>query len=106
MLSLTGKDAWLWDVATRQPIAFAMPALGAILMQDGRSIAAWSGGELRRRDIGWPAGDLLEIACALLPDRSTAELKQRYGVNVTEPICAQRPAAPNWLRIERAPAPQ
>ena len=104
MLSLTGKEAWLWDVATRQPIGFAMPALGAMLMQDGRTIAAWSGGELRRRDIGWPAGDLLEIACALLPDRSTAELKERYGVNVTEPICEQRPAVPDWSRIERAPA--
>jgi hypothetical protein len=105
---MKGNAARLWDLATAQPIGWTMsPVAGATLAADERTIVGWSDGALRWWDIGWPTGDLTEIACALLPDRDTSGLLGRYGVSVNEPICdpAARPPAPDWRLVERAPAP-
>jgi WD40 repeat protein len=67
--------AHVWDVATGQQIGFTMrPVAGAMLMKDERTIAVWSDGVLRWRDIGWPAGNLLEVVCALQHHRPAATL--------------------------------
>ena len=66
---------------------------GARVQPDERRILSWSADKtLRLWDIRWPGGNLLEFACALLPDRDLMEVFQHYGVSIADPICA-----PRWL---------
>jgi hypothetical protein len=62
----------LWDVATGQQIGPAMKhdfiVNGALLTKDEMRILSWSADKtVRLWDAGWPKGNLLEAACALLP---------------------------------------
>jgi hypothetical protein len=78
---------------------------GALLTPDERRILSWStDATLRLWDIGWPSGNLLEIACTLLPERDLADISHRYGVVLTDPICpaGKAPAEPDWAKVERA----
>jgi WD40 repeat protein len=107
ILSWNVDQLRLWDAATSQQIGPAMRhylgrVYGALLTKDGRRALSWDGVELRQWDIGWPAGNLLEVACALLPDRELATLSNRYGLRLTDPICGAI-ARPDWSAIEHAP---
>jgi WD40 repeat protein len=100
----------LWDVATGQQIGPAMKhdgtVVGALLTQDERRILSWSGDHtLRLWDAGWPRGNLLEVACALIEDHNANNASKLYGVTVTAPICAPASGTqvPDWSLIERAP---
>jgi hypothetical protein len=82
---------------------------GALLTKDETHIMSWSEGKtLRLWDATWPKGNLVEIACALLPieDHGRAGASRRYGVTIRDPICSPEPATivPGWSTIERAPA--
>jgi WD40 repeat protein len=83
----------LWDVATGQQIGPAMKhdgsVSGAVLTKDETRILSWSGDEaLRLWDARWPKGNLLEVACALLPieDRDASNASEHYGVTIREPF--------------------
>ncbi|HEV3193112.1 MAG TPA: hypothetical protein VGY54_21540, partial [Polyangiaceae bacterium] len=102
----------LWDVATGQQIGPAMKhdgvVIGAVLTKDETRILSWSDDRtLRLWDAGWPKGNLLEVACALLPieDRDASSASKHYGVTISDPICAPATATlvPGWSQIERAP---
>ncbi|XNO40718.1 trypsin-like peptidase domain-containing protein (plasmid) [Sinorhizobium meliloti] len=104
----------LWDTATGQPIG---PPLrhgenvhGALFNKDETRILSWSrdGNTLHLWNTEWPRGNLLEIACDLLPDRELTGVSQRHGVSIAEPICGPNgpPAPPDWSKIERAPVQQ
>jgi WD40 repeat protein len=111
ILSRSGNTLQLWDPATGQPIGSAIrhsgPVSGVLLTQDGRRILSWARDTLRLWDITWPNGNLLELACSLLPnrDRNLKDISQRYGISITEPICGseQINAPLNWSKIERIP---
>jgi hypothetical protein len=97
-----------WDAATGQPIDPAVkhegPDHGAPPTMDEWRNFSWSeDGSLMLWDASWPSGNLLEIACALLPDRDLTDISKRYGVQLIDPICGTL-AAPVWSTIERAPA--
>jgi WD40 repeat protein len=102
----------LWDVATGQQIGPAMkhdrPVTGAVLTKGETRILSWSWDEtLRLWNAGWPRGNLLEVACALLPieDRDASSASKHYSVTIRDPICAPATATmvPGWSQIERAP---
>jgi WD40 repeat protein len=100
----------LWDAATGQQIAPAMKhddlVVGALLTKDERRILSWSiDHTLRLWDAGWPKGNLLEVACALIEDHDANNASKRYGITITAPICAPASATlvPDWSLIERAP---
>jgi hypothetical protein len=81
---------------------------GAVLTKDETHILSWSyDNTLRLWDAGWPKGNLLEVACALLPieDRDASSASKHYGVRIRDPICAPATATlvPGWSQIERAP---
>jgi hypothetical protein len=38
---------------------------------------------------------IFATACAMLHDRNTDELKTRYGIAVSDPLCLQTPPAPD-----------
>jgi hypothetical protein len=81
---------------------------GAVFSKDESRILSWSDDKtLRLWGAGWPRDpNLLEIACSLLPDHSLADLPERYGISVSEPICSKdlTIARPDWTKIERAHA--
>jgi WD40 repeat protein len=102
----------LWDVATGQPIGPAMKhddsVNGAALTKDETRILSWSrDNTLRLWAATWPKGNLLEIACVLLPveDHGASDASKHYGVTIRDPICSPESATivPGWLLIERAP---
>ena len=81
---------------------------GALLTKDETRILSWSDDyTLRLWDARWPKGNLLEVACALLPieDRDAINASKHYGVTIRDPICAPATATlvPGWSQIERAP---
>jgi hypothetical protein len=83
--------------------------LGALLMKDETRILTWSAnGTVRLWDAGWPKGNLLEVACALLPveDYDASNASKRYGVTIKDRICVPSTATlvPDWSLVERAPA--
>jgi WD40 repeat protein len=100
----------LWDAATSQQIGPAMKhdaaVYGALFSKNEGRILSWSeDNTLRLWNPRWPPGsNLLQIACSLLPDHSLADLPERYGISVSEPICSKHLtiARPDWSRIERA----
>ena len=107
------KTLRLWDAATGQQAGPAMrhekAVMGALLTKDERRILSWSDDKtLRLWDAAWPEGNLIEIACLLIPNRNLDDISQRYDVSISEPICDPKrgPASPDWLKIERAPAKQ
>ena len=106
------KTARLWDVATGQELGPAMehdgPVNGAVLTKDETRILSWSFDHtLRLWNADWPKGNLLEVACALLPieDHDVSNVSKHYGVTISAPICAPATATlvPGWSQIERAP---
>ena len=79
---------------------------GALWTSDEGRILSWSGDNtLRLWDINWPSGNLIQVACVLLPNRNLTEVSQRYGISITEPICApEQISLPiDWLQIQVAP---
>jgi WD40 repeat protein len=102
-----GRDELrLWDAATGQQIGPAMQGAdveGTLVTRDGRRIVSWGQGGVQLWDVSWPSGNLLEVACALLPDRELSSVAKRYGIQLTAPICSAI-AAPDPSTIELAPA--
>ena len=81
---------------------------GAVFSRDESRILSWSDdGTVRIWDVTYPNGDLLEIACALLPEHSLTEALRLYGMQANEssiePICATNAPIPMppWDKIER-----
>ena len=101
----------LWDAATGQPIGPAMKhrrhrRRSADEGRDAHPVLV-PGRTMRLWNAGWPRGNLLEVACALLPieDRDASSASKHYGVTIRDPICAPATATmmPGWSQIERAP---
>jgi hypothetical protein len=81
---------------------------GARLTKDEGRVLSWSKDDtLRLWDAGWPKGNLLEVACVLLPieDRNASDASKHFGVTIKDPICSPESATivPEWSLIERAP---
>jgi WD40 repeat protein len=96
----------LWDTATGQRIGPTMKhehLAGVLMTKDEQRILSWGGSELRLWDVSWPSGNLLEVACARLPNYDLAVTSKRYSIGLTDPICGTV-ATPDWSTIERAPA--
>lgn len=103
-----GRTIRLWDVHTTKQIG---PALlhryavnGARWNRNGSRIVSWASGAFHFWDTDWPRGNLLEIACAVLPDDDLKGVAMRFGVNLDTPICAGRaaPADVDWTSIRRS----
>jgi hypothetical protein len=106
ILSWGGDGLRLWDAATGQQIGPTIPhpqVRGALLTKDERRILSWAADDLHLWDINWPSGNLLEVACALLPDKDLGAVAKRYGIVLPDPICGAV-AQPNWSMIEPAPS--
>ena len=75
--------------------------LGAAFNGDESRILTWSDdGTARLWDISrLPRGNLIDIACGMLPDHDTSELEKRYGIAITEPICGPDTPAPVWTEL-------
>ncbi len=96
----------LWDAETGTLIIVLNDELfveSAFFMRDGKhivSIAQFrnenrSRAVLRVRDIGkLPKGNVLQIACALLPDHELSEVEREYDLANLEPICEGDPPLP------------
>jgi hypothetical protein len=99
----------LWDAETGQQIGPAMRhdglILGAQLSRDKRRILSWSADNtLRLWDAAWPEGSILDVACALVPDRDLSLVSRRFGIAIADPICQSKtgPAPIDWSTIERS----
>ncbi len=75
---------------------------GAAFNGDKTRILTWSSDNTARLwDISrLPRGHLIEIACEMLPDYNTAELKDRYGIAIAKRICEPNMRAPVWANLE------
>jgi tripartite-type tricarboxylate transporter receptor subunit TctC len=110
ILSFSGRTLRLWDVATGKQIRPAMeqydgdsPIFGVSLSEDESRMVAWSWHTLRLWDNRWPTGNLLRVACSVLPDHDLTEVSDRYRVSIAEPICATGVplVEPDWSVIAR-----
>lgn len=115
MLSWGAVDLRVCDTQTGRLIAppIIQPAGvdGAAFLAGGTRVLSWlNDGTLRVWDIDYPNGNLLEVACAELPDTSLTDTLQFYSLkaDVTdiEPICVKgKPMTiPTWDKIEREPS--
>jgi WD40 repeat protein len=92
----------LWDAATGQevlpPLRHEDDVSGATFNGDETRILTWSAdGTARLWDIArLPSGNLIDIACGMLPDHETSDLEARYGIAIAEPICGPDTPAPVW----------
>jgi WD40 repeat protein len=80
---------------------------GALWSDDGARILSWSDDNtLRLWNASWPKGSILTVACALLLDRDVAEMSERTGISIDDPICTpeQLSVPLDWSKIERAPS--
>ena len=82
----------LWDVTSGEEVLILRhegAVSGAVFSADERRILSWSrDGTARVWDISrLPKGNLIDVACGLLPDHDTSDLKDRYGIAITTPIC-------------------
>ena len=96
---------YLWDLKSNEAIGPVHShdeiVFGATSIDD-RTILSWSlDGTLREWDVGWPAGNLLEIGCDLLPDRNLGSIYRRYGIRIDEPVCASDAKIPVPDQTER-----
>jgi WD40 repeat protein len=99
VVTRSGVNARVWDVVSSAP-------MGAPLRHDGRVWSAFFSPDgtrvvtashdrtARVWDANWPAGPIPHVACALLPEIRAgrrevdrAALKDRYGIDVRDPIC-------------------
>jgi WD40 repeat protein len=92
----------LWDAATGAQIGPDMyhdgTVRGALVMPDGPILSWWKDGTLKLWDVSWPAGNLFEFVCALLPDTDLAEISTDMGFSIDSPICTDpsRIPLPTW----------
>lgn len=97
--------ARLWDAATGEAV---LPPLrqdwvaGAAFNADATRILTRSQDHTARlRDISrLPPGHLIQVACNMLPDHDTSELKEQYGIAIAEPICGPGTPAPVWAELK------
>ncbi len=90
ILTWGADELRLWDAATGMQIGPTMKhdnLWGANFVNGQRQILSWGRDGQHLWDVDWPRGDLLAIACALLPEHELSPLSQRYGIELTEPIC-------------------
>jgi WD40 repeat protein len=117
ILTWSGNGVHLWDAVTYAQIGSTMlhdrAVRGATFNADESRIISWSeDGTIRQWNIAWPDGHLLEIACDILPVREGRPrfelVERRYGVTISDPICApEQLAVPiDWSTIEPMPAGQ
>ncbi len=110
----------LWDVATGAQIGREMRhersaggVRGAAFSRDEGRVLSWGGdGAVRLWDVsGLPAGNLLEVACKLLPSRDMSDTDGVYGIRIADPICPGCPTQgrcssalsmplPDWSQME------
>ncbi|MBY5389624.1 WD40 repeat domain-containing protein [Rhizobium leguminosarum] len=102
------KTLRLWDVATTRlmgrPFRHDENVDGASFNKDQTRILSMAASS-QLLNIDWPHGNLLELACELLPDLEVTSISQRYAVSI-DPICAPYalPSPVDWSKIERAPS--
>lgn len=94
----------IWDEASRSQLGPTLDAgegLAGIALRPGADeVLTWTAdGRIRQWDIGWPSGDILDVACALLPRPDgrvdMVDVEARYGITITDPICT-----PEQLEVE------
>ena len=109
---LTWSDdgtARLWDAATGQglapPLRHEDAVSSATFNRDETRILtrSWDG-TARLWDIsGLPRGNLIKVACGMLPDRDDPDmfsgLEERYGIAITELICGPDTPIPVWTNL-------
>jgi len=64
-------------------------------------LTASSDGTARLWDVGWPGGPITAVACALLPEKDVAQLAERYGIVIRDPICGPDMPVPDLARLDR-----
>ena len=71
---------------------------GAALSGEGRRILSWgSDGAVRLWDVSrLPAGNLLEVACKLLPSQDVSDIDGAYGIRIADAICGPDMPSPAW----------
>jgi len=95
------RTALIWDVASRREIAVLKGHGGALysaaFSKDGNRILTASGDKTARvwDASGIPAGDILSVACALLPDTKLDDLVQLGQLAIDKPICVTPPPPPD-----------
>jgi WD40 repeat protein len=96
----------LWDMEGYAPIGPILKhraeVTGALLYHKDTRILSWSSdGTTRRWNIDWPQGNLLRIACSLLPKSKLDDVSERYKIT-SDPICTPKQLAVpiDWSRIQ------
>jgi WD40 repeat protein len=96
----------IWDAASRREIATLKGHDGmvfsAAFSADGKQVVTGSQDKTARIwDVSAiPKGDILHVACALLPDKTLDALTRRYSLAVEKPICGAETPGPNRAPIE------
>jgi WD40 repeat protein len=91
---VTGSEdtARVWDVETGRPIGPKFTHQGEVITAafspDNQRIVTFSAdGVTRIWSFQLPVGNVVQVTCVRLGDRSTAALTARYGTSAIEPLC-------------------
>ena len=101
--------ARIWDAASVREIATLVGHGDAVTSiafsaDDKRVVTASADKTARTWDVSSiPKGDILEIACACLPDKKLEKLLSDFSLTIEKPICGSEPPAPDRAEID---APQ
>jgi WD40 repeat protein len=91
----------IWDAASRREIAtlrgHAGMVFSAAFSADGKQVVTGSQDRTARIwDVSAiPKGDILQVACALLPDKTLDALASRHSLAIEKPICGAETPAPD-----------
>ena len=94
------KSAQVWDVATGEPLGFSLrhpdKVHSAAFSRDGARIVTTSGDNSVRIWTAPPsAPNIIATACKMLgSNHDTADLSERYGVEIKDSICTPNAPAP------------
>ena len=75
---------------------------GAAFSGDVKRVLSWGeDGAVRLWDVSrLPAGNLLEVACKLLPSQDVSDIDGAYGIRIADAICGPDMPPPAWLEMK------